>query len=182
MLDILGLGLGPLIVIIIRIVVPLLIFRFPFYGALAAALADLLDVVLTSIIGLGDFNNENYSRIDKLLDMYFITILVFSSLAWEGLAKWTSITLYVYRALGVLLFEITGLRVLLFIFPNLFLPFYLFYAARNRYFSQFELTSKKLAIILFIILVPKLIQEYLLHIVQVHPWEWLNSNIFHFGK
>ncbi len=181
MLDLLGLGTGPLIVIVIRLIVPLLIFRWQLFGGIAAVLADLLDVVLTSVIGQGDFTNSNYSYIDKALDTYFLAIMMIVSLQWEKLAKWTSAGLFAYRAVGVFLFETTGVRALLFIFPNLFLLFYLFYAFRNHFFPQFVLTKGKLILILLALLIPKLLQEYLLHIVQVHPWEWLNANIFHFG-
>ena len=180
-MDILGLGLGPIIVIIIRLIVPFTLFRWPLFGGIACVVADTLDVVLATVIGQGDFTNANYSFIDKALDTYFLFFMVLVSLKWEPLAKWTSVSLFTYRFIGVILFEYTGVRALLFIFPNLFVFFYLFYATRNRFFPAFELTKKRLALILLVLLIPKLIQEYLLHIVQVHPWEWLNANVFKIG-
>ena len=182
MFDILSLGIGPLIVICIRLLVPLLIFRWPLFGGIAAAFADLIDVVLTTLIGQGDFTNANYSYIDKALDTYFLAIMLIVSLKWEMLAKKTCIALFAIRTVGVVLFEMSGIRMLLFFFPNLFLLFYLFWAARNRFFPGFVLTTKKLTVILIVLLIPKLIQEYLLHIVEVHPWEFLNAHLFHVGK
>jgi hypothetical protein len=77
--------------------------------------------------------------------------------------------------IGVVLFEITHTRVLLFVFPNLFENWFLFWAARNRYFKKFQLTTKRLFIVLFILLVPKMAQEYLLHYMQATPWNWIQS-------
>ncbi len=171
-------SLGFLIVVLIRLLVPLAIFRWQFFGGIAAVLVDALDVVFITFLNLGDFPSGMYAQIDKALDMYFLSIMLFVSLKWEQLAKWTSISLFSWRAIGVVLFEATGIRMLLFIFPNIFLWFYLFYTARNRYFPEFEMTKKKVVVILLIFLIPKLMQEYVLHIMEAQPWNWIEANIF----
>ena len=165
---------GPLIVIIIRLLVSITIFKWKFWGAIAAAFFDLIDVVLIDILGMGDF--ANYSAVDKALDIYYVAFCLVVSLAWERMAKWTSIILFSYRAIGVIIFEfITPARILLFIFPNLFENWYLVWAFRNRYFPKWKLTVKRLVWILIACLIPKMIQEYILHWAQATPWNWLQS-------
>jgi hypothetical protein len=48
---------GAAIVIGLRLLVPLLIFRWPLIGGIAAMMADTLDVVLIELIGLGGFGD-----------------------------------------------------------------------------------------------------------------------------
>lgn len=172
----LDLALGPLIAVVIRLIVPLAVLRWPLWGALAGIAVDTLDVVVVGIIGKGDF--PDYSRIDKLLDSYFLLFLLASSLKWTALLRNVSIALFAYRMLGVVIFEVTGARWLLLIFPNLFQLYYLFVAAKDKFFPQYKLTAKRLAIILLLLLIPKLLQEYMLHYVQFGPWSWLNSHFF----
>ncbi len=164
---------GPLIVIAVRLLVPLLIFRFRFWGYVAALAADGLDVVLIDAINLGDF--ANYHQLDKLLDIYFLSIALLVSLKWEQLQKKASILLFGWRLAGVAIFELTQARWVLLIFPNLFGFFYLFEAGRLRYFPRFTMTTKRLLLVLTILLVPKLLQEYLLHFLQLTPWNSLQE-------
>ena len=49
---------GELIVIGLRLVVPLLILRYPLAGGLTAMVLDAFDVVLTDAIGLGGFGDD----------------------------------------------------------------------------------------------------------------------------
>ena len=56
-------SLGQAIVILIRLVVPLSIFRWPLAGGLAAMLVDALDVVLIEAIGHGGFSH--YTALDN---------------------------------------------------------------------------------------------------------------------
>ena len=71
------------------------------------------------------------------------------------------------------MFEITGIRWLLLVFPNLFENFFIFELVRQKYFSHWKLTGKRLAIVLVILLIPKMIQEYILHFLQLKPLIWL---------
>ena len=165
--------IGPLLVVLLRLIVPLAIFRWPLWGTVVALLLDAGDVVLIDVFKMGDF--ADYSRLDKALDTYYLTFALLVSLKWHGLAKKTSIILFFYRLVGVILFEITHARILLFIFPNLFENWFLFWAARNRYFKKFQLTAKKLAVILVALLIPKMAQEYLLHFTEATPWNWFQE-------
>ena len=109
---------GELIVIAVRILVPLLILRYPLAGGLAAVAVDALDVVMIELIGLGGFG-AHYAQLDKLLDTYYLTLELIVALRWESAwARVPAIALYVYRLVGVILFEITDARWLLLAVPE----------------------------------------------------------------
>ncbi len=170
-----NIGSGLVLIIILRLIVPLTIFKWPLWGTIAAFVLDALDVALADIFGavgiMYKVPEGMYDLGDKIFDMYFLGIAFMVSLNWkEKLAKGTSIFLFLYRLLGVILFEITNIRIFLFIFPNLFENWFLFWAARNRYFKKFGLSVKRLVLILLILLIPKLIQEYMLHVSIYRPW------------
>lgn len=159
-----------LVVIIIRFFVPLAILRWPLAGFIAALLADNFDVAILSVFHTQDFSL--YNPIDKWLDLYFLAIAFYTSLRWPNtLAKKTATYLFVYRLVGVLLYEITGLRMLLLIFPNLFGSFFIVYLLQKAILKRDLITTKKRLIgLLIILLIPKLIQEYLLHVLQYPIW------------
>ncbi|MFQ6019383.1 MAG: hypothetical protein ACE5KW_01350 [Dehalococcoidia bacterium] len=150
-----------LIVILIRLIVPLSIFRWPLAGALASLVADNLDVVLASLIDLGGL--WNYHHLDKYLDTYYLGIAAIVALRWEPLPRRISLFLFAYRLTGVALFQITGVRLFLFIFPGLFESFFIFYAALKQFAPGYILTGRRLALWLPLLFIPKLGQEYVIH-------------------
>ena len=151
-----------LLIVAIRLIVPLAIFRWPLAGGLLALLADaLLDAVLASFIDLGGL--WDYYRLDKYLDTYYLAIELVVVQRWLPLPRWTATALFGYRLVGVVLFEATDVRPLLIVFPNLFEHFFLFYAVLLRFYSEYALTPRRLAVWLAILLIPKMVQEYLLH-------------------
>ncbi len=181
MAELLGIGISALAVILIRLIVPFSIFRWPLWGGLAAAIADTLDVVIITVLdpnNTANFYLQHYTELDKALDIYFLLFMMIVSLRWkEKLAKWTSISLFTYRAIGVVVLELTHIRQLLFVFPNLFIWWFFFWEARNKFKPEFKLTPKLLIIILLVMLPFKLGHEYFLHVYQAHPWEWIKANI-----
>ena len=101
-------------------------------------MADTLDVIIAGAIGRGEF--QNYAAADKLMDTYYLTFAVIISLRWSNtLAKRASVVLYLHRLIGVVLFELTGVRVLLLIFSNLFENFVVFYLVMQRFFPKFSI-------------------------------------------
>ena len=166
--------MGQLIVILVRLLIPLSILRWPLAGGIVAMLIDALDVVLIEMVG-GHF--ENYAALDKGLDTYYLALELWVSLGWQELAKWTSVALFAYRTAGVVAFEVTQTRWLLLVFPNLFENFYLAYLVILRYFPRFVLTPHRLGALPLLLLVPKLAQEYLLHYSEAQPWDWVKRNV-----
>ena len=65
---------------------------------------------------------------------------------------------------------------MLFIFPNLFENFYLYVLIVRRVAPRLEpRTRLQLAAVLAVLLIPKLVQEYVLHVEELHPWQWLRE-------
>jgi hypothetical protein len=171
------LSTGELIVIAVRLIVPLLILRHPLAGGLAAMFVDATDVVMIELIGLGGFG-DHYSQLDKALDTYYLSLELWVSLAWTAWAKYPAVFLFVYRVLGVVLFEATGARWLLLVFPNMFENWWLYCVVVERYFaSVYPSSVRSVAIPLVLLLIPKMAQEYMLHFAKVQPWDWLKSQL-----
>ena len=157
-----------LIIVLIRLIVPLTIFRWPLAGGVLALVADALDIVLASLIDLGGL--WSYHSLDKYLDTYYMGIEAVVAQRWAALPRWTATALFGYRLIGVVLFEATNIRLFLFFFPALFENFYLFYAALRRFWPDYDLTPKRLAFWLAVLLVPKMVQEYVIHYAR-----WLDD-------
>ena len=169
---------GELIVIALRLVIPLMILRFPLAGGIVAMVLDALDVVLIELIGLGGFGGH-YPELDKALDSYYLTLELIVALGWSNAwARIPAVVLYVYRGIGVIAFESTHLRVMLFIFPNLFENWWLYVVIVARFFPRLYPRSARTVLVpLLILLVPKMVQEYLLHYAEVQPWDWIKHHV-----
>jgi hypothetical protein len=165
---------GELIIIALRLIVPLSIFRWPLAGGVAAMLLDGLDVVLIEQIPGGSFGSH-YHTLDKLLDSYYLTIELIVALRWKNpYTRRPAVFLFAYRAIGVLLFELTNRRLMLFLFPNLFENWWLYCVAVQRFWPRVAPHSvKTVAIPMILLLIPKMAQEYLLHVAEAKPWDFL---------
>lgn len=165
---------GSIVVYVLRLAVPLSILRYPLGGVLASIILDSLDQDLVYVISgdgvlLGG-SLVNYQLIDKLLDIYYLSFAFFVSLKWpDSLPQKVSLTLFSLRVFGVVLFELTQARVLLFVAPNVFELFYLYYTICRKWFPRGVPTSRAgLAIVLLATGIPKLGQEYLQHVKDSH--------------
>lgn len=167
---------GQLVVIGLRLVVPLLILKRPLAGGIIAMLLDALDVVIVEWFGPGGMG-DHYHSIDKVLDLYYLGLEAWVALSWtERLPRLTAISLFVYRVAGVIVFELTNWRPALFLFPNLFEHWFLFVLVRNKWFPNLRLDSwGRIALWLVLLYIPKLGQEYLLHVAEAQPWDWIKS-------
>lgn len=155
-----------IIVILFRLIVPLYILRSPLLGSILAIIADNLDVVILDTLGTKDFGA--YNQVDKILDTYFYLIQGYTLLSWKNnLARKTGMFLLGYRIIGVIIYEITHARILLFIFPNVFIFFYMFYLIYKAIFKKEPFTTlPRMVPYLAILTLFKLGHEYLLHVVQ----------------
>ena len=164
-------------IILFRLIIPLLIFRYPFRGFVAAMVADAIDYELLKLFGWNNFSE--YQLMDKILDLYLLFIGAWVSQQWlNQLARRTSLFLVVHRFIGVFLFEALNYRKLLLFFPDLFSWFYLGYLGFIKIFKIDPIVTKgNLAGFLFMLLVPKLIQEYILHFAQLEWWTWFPFSI-----
>lgn len=169
------------IVVALRLVVPLSIFRWPLRGGILSAALDATDVILVDAFAreLGEPRGfgATYPRLDKWLDTFYLAIEAAESTRWaEPLARRTSLALFAYRLMGVSLFEATGVRRLLLVFPNVFENFYWFVLiARRTRPSRVPTRLGRMAIVVGLLALPKLAQEWVLHSAKLHPWQWLRG-------
>ena len=172
---------GILIVLALRLLGPLMIFRWPLLGTLLSQYVfDMFDVVIWDMTGT--LAKINYTAFDKVLDIYQLAIQLIVALRWKQknprqIAAW----LFAYRLLGFGLYEITRKRILFLFFPNLFFVFFLIYVICTKIGKTHWFDHKKsLTIILILTCLIKIPQEYVLHCMAVSPWElmkhWLGKS------
>ncbi len=175
-----------LVVCALRVFVPLLIFRFPLPAILASLVIDAGDqTVFQTItnIELDDStadNYLNYQPYDKALDIFYLTIAYISVFRnWRNpTAILVAAFLWYWRLFGATLFELTGWRPLLLIFPNTFEYFFIFICLVKLAWDSSKLTKKRVwtaAIAIWVLI--KLPQEYWLHIAQLDVTEVLKETI-----
>ncbi len=165
---------------LLRVLGPLTILRWPLAGALFAFSVDAVDVIIVDAIGSNAVWDERYAEIDKVLDTYYLALEAFVAWHWSNAwARWPAIGLFADRLVGAVAYEVTGARWLLFAFPNLFENWWLYCVVVARVWPTLAPRSpRSTAVILAVLLIPKFVQEYYLHIVQVHPWMWVRARIF----
>lgn len=175
--------MAAIIVIALRLVVPLTILRWPLAGALASMVLDAVDVILVdaiaSVLGEPGEFGPFYAQIDKWLDLWYLSLELVVVRRWtETLVRRAATGLFVWRLIGVILFEISGDRQLLFVFPNLFENLFLYVLIVRRFAPRLEpRTGPQLALVLVVLFIPKAIQEYILHWEELHPWQWLRETV-----
>jgi hypothetical protein len=168
-----------LIVVLARFLIPLTIPRYPLPGVLAALVLDAIDQTMFQTFT--NLNLDGYQGYDKALDIYYLTITYIATLRnWSNLFAFkVSRFLWYYRLVGVVLFELSGVRALLIIFPNTFEYFFIFYELVRLRWDPRRLSKRALiiaaaAIWIFI----KLPQEYWIHIAQLDMTDFLKENVF----
>ena len=121
-----------------------------------------------------------YQNWDKAMDLYASLFIVWIVRQWHDVwARRVALGFFGYRLIGVILFWLTGWRPILFFFPNVFENFVILCLA------IFWLTKKKTlnldplhkAIMLGVLIIPKMTQEYFQHFLGLQPWE-----IYSFGS
>lgn len=163
-----------LVLLLLRLVIPLAIFKRPLFGAIASMIMDGIDYhVFARTIGVPSY----YSAYDKALDIYYLGIELVVSLSWTAIPRFVSIALYAYRLVGSLLYMMLRINSILFFFPNVFELFFILELLRAKYFSRFAWTLKRAVIALIFLLVLKLPIEYSLHVKYVDFWILLKDSI-----
>jgi hypothetical protein len=169
---------GALCIIALRLVVPLLILRWWLVGGLLAMFVDAVDVIIIELIGLGGFG-AHYAELDKGLDTYYLSLELFVAFGWQN--QWVripAVALFVYRTVGVVIFEVVDARILLFIFPNMFENWWVYCVVVMKWFPRAVPKDwKTLVIPMVALLIPKMGQEYLLHYSEAEPWNWTKENV-----
>lgn len=155
------------LVVGLRFLLPLFIPKWPLPAVLACLVLDGIDQSIFQAFG---FDPPGYQNYDKAMDLFYLSIAFLASLQnWtRSAAVRISRLLFFYRMVGVMLFEITGVRALLLVFPNTFEYFFIAYeAVRLRWDPRrFGLRFWVIAAAAIWIVI-KLPQEYWIHVAQL---------------
>ena len=116
-----------LVIAAIRVCGSFPVLRWPLAGGIVAILVDLSDLLLRDVLDLGGIGD--YQTLDKWLDQVYMATFLVVALRWAGVARTVAVGLYAYRMIGFVLFEVTGDRGLLLVFPNVFELWFLLVAA-----------------------------------------------------
>ena len=171
-----------LVIAVIRIAGSLPVLRWPLAGGLLAIAIDLSDLLLRDTIDLGGV--PDYQALDKWLDQVYMATFLIVALRWQGLERTIAVALYLYRLAGFVLFEVTGERALLLLFPNVFEVWFIVVAAVHAIRPGFEWRSSVLAAVIATCVIVKEIQEWALHGARLFDgisslefldgvWRWL---------
>ena len=169
------------VVVLLRFAVPLLIPKYPLPAILAAMVLDAADQTIFSWVT--DDPLPGYQSYDKALDIYYLSIAYITTMRiWRSpVAFQLSRFLFLYRLVGVLLFELAHARWLLLVFPNTFEYFFDAYEAVRTKWNPLRLSATALVgMAAFIWIFIKLPQEWWIHVAQLdftefmddHPWAW----------
>ena len=167
------------LVIAARLLVPLLIPWYPLPGVVAALVLDAVDQTLFQ--SFTRLPLAFYQSYDKALDVYYLSIAYISTLRnWTNhFAFRVSAFLFYFRLAGVALFELTEWRLLLFIFPNTFEYFFIWYETVVLWRDPRRLprhTVVGAAAAIWIVI--KLPQEFWLHIARLDLTDVLKTALF----
>ena len=162
-----------------RLILPLFIPYFPVPALLACLILDSVDQSIFQ--QFPKIPLDGYQSYDKALDVYYLSVAYLSTLRnWTNQGAFRmSQFLYYYRMIGVIAFEITQVRAVLFIFPNTFEYFFLFVEAvrlgwDTKHMGKWTVILSAAAIWIFI----KLPQEWWIHIAQLDMTDFIKETLF----
>ncbi len=162
-----------------RLILPLFIPYFPVPALLACLILDSVDQSIFQ--QFPKIPLDGYQSYDKALDVYYLSTAYLSTLRnWTNQGAFRmSQFLYYYRMLGVIIFEMTQVRAVLFIFPNTFEYFFLFVEAvrlgwDTKHMGRKTVILSAAAIWIFI----KLPQEWWIHIAQLDMTDFIKETLF----
>ena len=167
------------LIVTVRGLVPLLVLRWPFWGALLCIAGDGFDTFVIDLLRTDVFEGH-YHTVDKVFDTYYLTVEAW--VVWrrwdDALARRPGLALYLLRLGGVVLFEVTQIRQFFFVGANIFENFYISIAGRLEMDAGYRVKNvRRLALILLFVGVPKLLQEYVMHYRESQTWRFVRTHI-----
>jgi hypothetical protein len=162
-----------------RLLLPLTIPYWPLPGVIACLVLDAADQSIFQkwpAIPL-----EGYQSYDKSLDIYYLAITYLATMRnWTNTRAFVmSRFLYYYRLVGVVAFELSQVRALLFIFPNTFEYFFIFVEAVRMRWNTARMgkwTVIFAAVLIWVFI--KLPQEWWIHIAQLDMTDFIKESLF----
>ena len=162
-----------------RLLLPFTIPYYPLVGSIACMILDSIDQSIFQ--KFPDIPLEGYQSYDKSLDIYYLAIIYFATMRnWTNRPAFrTSFFLYYYRLVGVVAFELSQVRAILFVFPNTFEYFYDFIEAVHLRWD-WKRVGKWTAIVsaALIWIFIKLPQEWWIHIAQLDMTDFIKESLF----
>jgi hypothetical protein len=168
-----------ILVIGARLLLPFTIPYWPLPGVIACLVLDAADQSIFQkwpAIPL-----EGYQSYDKSLDIYYLAIAYLATMRnWVNPAGFkVSFFLYYYRLVGVVVFELSQLRAILFIFPNTFEYFFIFFEAVRMRWNTARMGMRTVLIAAALIWVfIKLPQEWWIHIAKLDMTDFIKESLF----
>lgn len=129
---------------------------------------DLSDLFLRSYLQLGGVSD--YQGLDKWLDQAYLATFLIVALRWEGLARSIAVALYLFRLAGFVVFQLTGDRIVLLFFPNVFEFWFVYVAAVLHWDPRHMFSRRESAVALVVLTLLKVAHEAVLHGTR-----WLDS-------
>ena len=169
-------------VVLLRFAVPLLIPRYPLPAVLACLVIDAADQTIFQ--AFTDDPLEGYQAYDKALDVYYLAIAYCSAMRnWRDPVAFSAARgLYLYRLVGVTLFELLHWRWLLLVFPNTFEYVFIAYEAVRTRWNPMRLTAAAvLGMVVAIWVVVKLPQEWWIHIAKLDFTTFMSERPYMWG-
>jgi len=159
------------VVVALKVLLPLLILRFPFAAGWANFVLDSVDGDILMPAGLPE---STYQVIDKVTDwLTYVCILIW---AWRGPIRKEIAVTFVLRSVGQALFLVTRNELWLFFFPNLIEPLFLVYVTIGRLkgWDRVHGIYRRRAVVIWVfILLYKLQDEWVTHVGNVDRSEFL---------
>ncbi len=169
--------LGRETVIAVRLLAALPVLRYPFEGFIVALEVDKWDWYWLAAGSQSDASQIAYQEWDKVLDLVVLAMGLLASRVWgDGMVRRLLAGTFVLRVVGVVAFLLTGQGWLLVVFPNVFENLFLMYVV-FRLVSERELMldgRRSVLLITLAALLPKLVEEYFLHMLNRRPWDWVD--------
>ena len=168
--------------VLYRVATALPTLRWPLAGALIAVIGDFCDLFLMDWIG----GIADYQSLDKVCDLAYMLTFLVVALRWAGLERAVAVGLFFFRMIGDALFEVSGDRLVLLLFPNVFEFWFIAVAAWHHFRPARSLAPRQAAVALVALLLGKEAQEYFLHYDRFLDqfsafeavtgiWRWLTS-------
>src|SRR5919204_1590589 len=145
--------------VIYRVATALPTLRWPLAGALIAVIGDFCNLFLMDWIG----GIADYQSLDKACDLAYMLTFLVVALRWAGLERAVAVGLFFFRMIGDAVFEVSGDRLVLLLFPNVFEFWFIAVAAWHHFRPATSLAPRQAAVALVALLLGKEAQEYFLH-------------------
>jgi hypothetical protein len=166
-------------VVATRFLLPLGIPFFPLPAILGCLIVDAADQPIFQTFTSVDLSQ--YQAYDKALDIFYLSIAVLTMYRnWKSRpAIQVGRALFYLRLVGVLAFESTGWRWLLFLFPNAFEYYFIFYEAVRSRWSPTKLDANFYLISAGVIWILKLPQEWWIHLAKLDVTDQVKIVVLH---